>query len=66
MNNEIALEIISKFNINTKIPYSYDGTDYLSAEDVLAKILQKVEHPHVTTRYEDILPLKFVGRFIGG
>lgn len=63
-NNEIALEIISKFNINTKIPYSYDGTDYLSAEDVLAKILQKVEHP--VTRHEDILPLKFVGRFIGG
>ena len=65
INNEIALEIISKFNINTKIPYSYDGTDYLSAEDVLAKILQKVEHPSVA-RYEDILPLNFVGRFIGG
>lgn len=42
MRNEIALEIISKFNINTEIPYSYDGKDYLSAEDVLSEILQKV------------------------
>jgi hypothetical protein len=38
----VIREIISKFQINTNRPYSHNNKDYLSAEDCLSEILQRL------------------------